>query len=161
MVAAGCLDAGTGGEAGDEEVARVARPTGSVEAVVQEVPGGATASLLYTVHVMSTGGRATEDNRVAVFSGATRNDSAWGVTLRWAGTDSLRIEYLRARVAQLQRPMLSIGDLRVHVVLDSGVADPNAPSGGMLWNLRGRPPAAGAEAADTGSPRSGPSRAEP
>ena len=133
-----CAAAG-GCAVGRDEVARVAAPAGGREAVLVETNGGATTSFGYEVHVVPRGGRPGEENQVARLYGAVRNDSAYGANLRWVGARELRVEYLRARSAELRRPRVRAAGEAVRVALDSGVADPGVPAGGMLWNLQRRP----------------------
>jgi hypothetical protein len=47
----------------------------------------------------------------------------------------LAVEYLRAKDASLRRPRVSVNGRDVQVVLAGSIADPEAPSGGMLYNL--------------------------
>ena len=70
---------------------------------------------------------------------AVRSDSAYGVNLRWTGADELVVEYQTARQVALRDSAVTLGPRTVHVVLRPGVADPQAPGGGMLYNLQGRP----------------------
>ncbi|HLL81738.1 MAG TPA: hypothetical protein VK420_03765 [Longimicrobium sp.] len=67
-----------------------------------------------------------------------RNESAYGATLRWVGTDTLAIEYQEARADTLLHPAVTLAGRVIRVVLRPGVPDPGAPPGGMLYNLRGR-----------------------
>jgi len=64
---------------------------------------------------------------------------AYGVNLRWAGPASLTLEYLTAEAEDLRLPNVSVAGEQVRVTLRSGVPDPKAPPGGMLYNLEGRP----------------------
>ena len=97
-----------------DEVVRVASPDGRVEAVLVETNGGATTSFGYEVHVVEKGRPAGD--RVAWLYGAGRNAQAYGANLKWTGENELVIEYIK-------------------VSLRSGVNDPTAPAGGMLYNL--------------------------
>jgi len=63
----------------------------------------------------------------------------YGVNLRWADRANLTLEYLRAQHAELLLPNVSVGGEQIRVSLRSGVTDPKAPPGGMLYNLEGRP----------------------
>ncbi|MBO0859791.1 MAG: hypothetical protein J2P21_15275 [Chloracidobacterium sp.] len=47
----------------------------------------------------------------------------------------LLVEYLEARAATINRKTFAIGDEQYSVALRSGVNDPTAPPGGMLYNL--------------------------
>ena len=119
-----------------DEVARIASPSGDLVATVIEINGGATTSFGYEVRVARSG-LSLGGNEVASLYGAVRSDSAYGVNLRWISDDVLHIEYLQAKSAHLVSP--GILAPKVQVVLASGMADPLAPSGGMLYNLQGRP----------------------
>jgi hypothetical protein len=79
------------------------------------------------------------DEQVASFYGAARNAGAYGVNLRWQGADSLIIEYLQSRSARQLKDSVRLDDQTVKVTLRSGVEDRDAPPGGMLYNLQGRP----------------------
>jgi hypothetical protein len=122
-----------------DEVARVASPDGRVEAVLVETNGGATTSFGYEVHVVEKGQPACD--RVAWLYGAGRNAQAYGANLNWTGENELVIEYLDAYAQRLERATVSVGGRAIKVSLRSGVNDPTALAGGMLYNLertRGR-----------------------
>ena len=116
-----------------DEVARVASPNGRVEAVLIETNGGATTSFGYEVHVVPKG-RPVSD-QVAWLYGAGRNENAYGANLKWADDHELVIEYLDAREQRLERASVSVEGRAIKVSLRSGINDPTAPAGGMLYNL--------------------------
>ena len=123
----------------DDEVARVTAPGGHLDAVLVEVNGGATTSFGYDVSIVPSGSAPRSGKGVAALYGAVRSDSAYGVNLRWSSPTELRIQYLSARQSSLSHPLVDIEGRRIRVVLDSGIVDPRAPGGGMLWNRQGRP----------------------
>ena len=116
-----------------DEVARVASPDGRIEAVLIETNGGATTSFGYEVHVVPKGRPASA--QVAWLYGAVRNENAYGANLKWADDHELVIEYLDAREQRLERASVSVGGRTIKVSLRSGINDPTAPAGGMLYNL--------------------------
>jgi hypothetical protein len=120
-----------------DEVLRVTSPDGKVDAILFEEDCGAPCSFLYEVRLARKGSRSGE--RVTLLDAATRNDNAWGVNLRWLDADNLSVEYFRANHTDLQQKTVDIAGDRIRVSLHAGVYDPQAPSGGMLYNLRGRP----------------------
>lgn len=122
-----------------DEVARVSSPSGAVDAVIVETNGGAMASFGYEVFVIPTGKSTWMKQNVAFLYGAVRNEQAYGVNLRWDSSSDLAIEYLEARQEDLLTPAVSVGGEQVRVTLRSGINDPAAPPGGMLYNLNGRP----------------------
>lgn len=71
--------------------------------------------------------------------GAVRNREAYGVNLRWRANTTLTIEYLEAKQADVATPSASVGGERVDVILKSGILDPTAPAGGMLYNRQKTP----------------------
>jgi hypothetical protein len=117
----------------EDEVSRVASHDGRVEAVLVETNGGATTSFGYEVHVVEKG-RLT-GNQVAWLYGAGRNANAYGVNLKWTGDNELVLEYLEAREQTLKQASVNVADRTITVSLRNGVDDPNAPAGGMLYNL--------------------------
>jgi hypothetical protein len=119
-----------------DEVARLASPTGSVAAVLVEINGGATTDFAYSVHLEEPGWLGASEE-VASFYAAHRSSCAYGVNLRWAAPDRLLIEYQDAERADARSAQ--IGRRYVAVELKPGVTDPQAPCGGMEYNLRGRP----------------------
>ena len=123
----------------NDEVARVTVPDGSVDAVLIELHGGATTSMAYEIHILPKGGKPSKTSRVAFLYRAIRNQNAYGVNLKWDTGDALIAEYLSATTADLQQPVISIKERRFTVHLKSGVIDPTAPPGGMMYNLLGRP----------------------
>lgn len=118
--AAGCVS--------KDEVARVPSPDGAIEAVVFETNGGATESFGYQIDLREKNRRRGE--RVAFLYGAVRNDSAWGVNVRWLSDRELRLEYLRAQNETLEKPRVTISGREVSIVLQKGIDDPSAPAGG-------------------------------
>ena len=122
-----------------DEVARVTSPDGNSDAVLIETNGGATTSFGYEIHVVPRGDDPRFKWETAFLYGAFRNPHAYGVNLRWESPTSLAIEYLSAKTATLKQASVSVGGREIVVQLVDGIADPNAPPGGMLYNLQGRP----------------------
>ena len=122
-----------------DEVARITSPSGKVDAVLVETNGGATTSFGYEVFVVPTQASTRLRKDVASFYGAVRSDQAYGVNLKWSDPSNLHLEYLEAREQEVLMPIVSIAGQEIHVTLKSGVTDPQAPPGGMLYNLQGRP----------------------
>jgi hypothetical protein len=121
-----------------DEVARVVSPSGKVDAVLIETNGGATTSFGYDVFLVPSGGNNFDDGtKVAHFYSAGRNKSAYGVNLVWRGKQ-LTVEYLDAKIEKLLQNTATVAGETVKVSLRSGVNDPNAPAGGMLYNLKER-----------------------
>lgn len=116
-----------------DEVAKAPSPDGRLEAVLIETNGGATTSFGYEIWLRQTDGRSGEE--VAYLYGAIRSESAYGANLRWTNDGQLSIEYLKAQMERLDKQTVTIGGREVHVALKPQIADPNAPSGGMLFNL--------------------------
>jgi hypothetical protein len=116
-----------------DEVARMPSPDGRVEAVLMETNGGATTSFGYEVHVVEKGRPASD--QVARLYGAVRNENAYGANLKWISDNELVVEYLEARDQTLGRASVSVAGRAIKVSLRSGVSDPTAPAGGMLYNL--------------------------
>ena len=119
-----------------DEVASATSPDGRFVARLVEVNGGATTSFGYRVTI-SEAGTKSEAHEVASLYGAVRNDSAFGANLKWTSSRELSIEYLEAKSSRLLEPKLTLGSKEVVVFLRPNVADPTAPAGGMLYNLRG------------------------
>jgi hypothetical protein len=115
-----------------DPVLRVLSPDNEVSAVVYELSGDAKSSFRYQVEVSANG----KAQVVAGFSGALRNDRAYGVTPEWLSNTELSIDYLTAQQQQLLLPAVTLANRTVKVTLHSGVKDPDAPAGGMLFNLR-------------------------
>jgi len=116
-----------------DEVARVTSPDGRVEAVLIETNGGATTSFGYEVHVVEKGQPTRE--RVAFLYRAGRNENAYGVNLKWVDDNQVAIEYWDARQQSLERASVNVAGRIIKVSLRSGINDPTAPAGGMLYNL--------------------------
>lgn len=117
-----------------DEVSRVTSPDGGVDALVFETNCGAPCSFGYEVELGTKGSRHGE--QVASLDGATRNGQAWGVNLKWLGPDKLSVEYLRAEDARLLKQTVVVAGRDVSVSLRSGISDPSAPAGGMLYNRK-------------------------
>jgi hypothetical protein len=121
-----------------DEVARSLSPQGEFEAVLVETNGGAATSFGYEVYVVPSGTKKPS-TRSAYIYGAVRNGNAYGANLRWVSASELQVEFEQAKSATLELPVVSVSGHTVRVSLRSGVSDPTAPSGGMVYNLRGRP----------------------
>ena len=118
-----------------DEVSRVGSPSGRVDAILVESNGGATTPFVYSVYVVPRGAPAPKRGEVARLIAATRNDQAGGANLRWAGQEQLLVEYRDARDVRQQKDAVILGNDSIRVTLQSGVVDPAAPAGGMLFNL--------------------------
>ena len=105
-----------------------------MEAILIETDGGATSSFGYEVSVQLKGSDKAE--RVASLYGAVRNEQAYGVNLDWAGDNTLRVEYLRAKAVFNVVQSVEVNGKQVRVVLEDGIKDAQAPAGGMLFNLQ-------------------------
>jgi hypothetical protein len=122
-----------------DEVARAPSPDGIVDAVLVETNAGATTSFGYEVHIVPRGGSPSASSQTGLLYGAIRSESAYGANLKWIAPDILSIEYLSAESATLNHPSTSVQGRRITAQLVSGISDPTAPPGGMLYNLQGRP----------------------
>lgn len=126
------------GDLGFDEVARETSPNEKVDAVLIETNGGATTSFGYRVFIVPKGEKiekAIEDWKVATFYSAVRNESAFGVNLKWYSENELVIEYLSAKNEQILKPEIIIENVNISVKLKNGIKDSKAPAGGMLYNL--------------------------
>jgi hypothetical protein len=112
-------------------------PSGNVEAVLFETNGGATTSFGYEVFVVERGAKPSGSPAVSLY-GAVRNQHAYGANLKWLSPGSLAVEYLRARLVKVNMQAQSVGTQTIQFTLRDGVTDNAAPSGSMLYNLRGR-----------------------
>lgn len=129
--------AGLAGEPSKDEVARIVSPSGNIEAVLFETNGGATTSFGYEVYVVERGAQPFGSPAVSLY-GAIRNQHSYGVNLKWPSPGSLTVEYLSAKSAKVNMQIQSVGTRDIHFALRDGVTDNAAPSGGMLFNVRGR-----------------------
>ena len=103
-------------------------------------PTAATTSFGYEVFVLPRGGKPDRSaHPVVSLYGAIRNDHAYGANLRWTSDDTLVVEYLDAQNAIWLNGSLAVNGRVINVIMKSGVNDPTAPAGGMLYNLQGRP----------------------
>jgi hypothetical protein len=119
-----------------DEVARVPDPNANVDAVLVETNGGATTSFGYLVFIFPRGQKPERsDHAVVSLYGAGRSDHAYGANLRWAANDTLVVEYLDAQQANWLNGTLAVNGRVINIVMKSGVNDPSAPPGGMLYNL--------------------------
>lgn len=131
----GFLALGLGGSA--DEVARSVSPNGEFDAVLVETNGGATTSFGYEVFVLPHGAKPQSASAARLY-GATRNAEAYGANLRWVAPSELHVEFKQTRSATLEQPVVVVAGKSVSIALRSGVVDPTAPAGGMLYNLQGR-----------------------
>ena len=122
-----------------DEVSRVSSPDSTVDAVLFEEDGGATVSFGYSIYLVSIGAKPAKADCVAALYAAGRSDRAYGANLKWQGADTLRIEFLKARKRRYFTHQAQVNGRRVRILLVDGIDDPDAPAGGMLYNLQGRP----------------------
>jgi hypothetical protein len=127
------------GEWSFDEVARVPYANANVDAVLVETNGGATTSFGYEVFILPRGQKPKRsDHAVASLYGAGRNEHAYGVNLRWTSNDTLVVEYLDVQHADWLNGSIGVNGRVINIVMKSGVNDPTAPPGGMLYNLERR-----------------------
>jgi hypothetical protein len=127
------------GEGSFDEVARVSNSNANVDAVLVETNGGATTSFGYEVLILPRSQKAKQSDHVVVnLYGASRNDHAYGANLRWISNDTLVVEYLDAQDADWINGSPGINGRVINIVMKSGINDPTAPPGGMLYNLERR-----------------------
>ena len=120
----------------ENQVVSIASPNGNLKAIVTEINGGATTSFGYDIAIEAKGSPKVQ--KVVSLYGAIRNEQAYGVDLTWAGNNVLTVKYLRAKAVTNHIQSIEVGGYKVQVVLESGVNDPKAPAGGMLFNLKNR-----------------------
>lgn len=123
-----------------DEVSRVSSPDNRVDALLFEENGGATVSFGYSVYLVPKGGVPLQADRVAGLYAAARSEQASGVNLKWQNDEVLRIEFLEVRKRRYLTHTANINGNKVRIFLVDGMNDPEAPAGGMLYNLRGRVP---------------------
>jgi hypothetical protein len=107
------------------EIGRTPSPDGHLDAVLVGGGGDATTGVIHDVFIVRHGAPLPrrEGNVVAVFEWAFRNDSTSGLKLRWHGSDTLALEYLRTQHHRVFRPSVSGPNGPVTVVLVNGVSD--------------------------------------
>ena len=125
------------GEPSKDEVARTISPNGVFDAVLFETNGGATTSFGYEVYIVEHGAKPTGEPAVFLY-GAIRNQSAYGSNLKWESPKLLAVEFLSAKIKKIPQSSVSVAGQTVDLAVREGINDPSAPSGGMLYNLRGR-----------------------
>jgi hypothetical protein len=119
-----------------DEVLRITSPDGKVDAILFEDNCGTPCSFVYEVRIARNGSKLGDT--VASLEAATRNNTAWGVNLKWSDSQNLSVEYFQSRRAELKKSTVNLAGDTIQVGLHAGVYDSQAPSGGMLYNLRGR-----------------------
>jgi hypothetical protein len=132
---AGCFR-NPAGEWSWDEVTRVTSPSGEIDAVLVEGNGGATTSFGYEVFLVKSGKKHDSGVHAAWLYGAVRNKHAYGVNLKWIEPQVLSVEYLRSKGERLVANPVQINGDDFEIRLNSGIEDPQAPSGGMLYNLQ-------------------------
>ncbi|HJQ68633.1 MAG TPA: hypothetical protein VKA70_06660 [Blastocatellia bacterium] len=120
------------------EVARVASPSGRLEAIVIEANTGPKASSSYDVFVVPSGEDHNRGIHVASLYAASRSSTAFGVNLKWDAPEELAVEYLQAHAAEIMKSTATVEGEQVTVRLRDGVEDATAAPGSMLDNLKKR-----------------------
>lgn len=124
---------------GSRDNVALATPTsGEVLITLVETNGGATTSFGYEVYV-STVFKSSSKELVAKFYGATRSERAYGINLVWKSKTELELQYYQTKSVELIKQTFSFNKINYTISVKSGVIDSVAPSGGMLYNLQGRP----------------------
>ena len=120
------------------EVARVASPSGRIDAIVIEANTGPKASSSYDVFLVPSGQDHNQGIHIASLYAASRSRTAFGVNLKWSGPGELAIEFLEASAAEIMKQTASVEGEQVQVRLRAGVEDATAEPGGMLDNIKKR-----------------------
>lgn len=120
------------------EVARVASPSGRLDAIVIEANTGPNASSSYDVFLVPSGQDHNKGVHIASLYAATRSRTAFGVNLKWNAAEQLSIEYLEAGAAEIMKETTSIEGEQVQVTLSAGIEDATAAPGSMLDNVKKR-----------------------
>ena len=115
------------------EVARIASPSGKLEAILIETNGGATTAFGYLIHVVRAGSKPPEAEKApADFYRLTWNGSRYGVDLRWKSDTLLYVDYLSATLAHNSGPATVQGFEAITIELRSGIVDLSVPVGEMF-----------------------------
>lgn len=128
LMLAGCFD--LFGSPGREEVAWSNSPDGLTHAILLETNGGATTSYGYEVELHPAPHRGEEPVPAGRLYGATRSGCAYGLNLRWMSPTKLALEFGEADNVDVPS-RVNVGGRAMAITARSGVADPNAPCGGM------------------------------
>jgi hypothetical protein len=131
----GCVGSGSS----HDVVARSTSPDGTIDAITIESNGGATTSFWYDVCLAPRGLTCKVSESLVRLYGATRNGQAYGINVRWVSKSLLQVEYLQAKRVKAIQSVATVGGRNIDVALRSGVSDPSAPAGGMLYNVQDRP----------------------
>ena len=135
LLEASCID--IAGKWTRDEVSRITSPSGEVDAVLVEENGGPTISAFgYQVFLVKSGEKYDSGIEAAYIYGAVRSEHAWGVDLDWIEPKVLSVEYLRAKAEAKVTSPIQINGEEFEIRLKSGIEDPKALSGGMLYNLQ-------------------------
>lgn len=129
----GVSSIGCGPSFSREQVLQVSSPDGRLVATLFETNGGATTSFGYDVELGPKAGSSR--TQVAQIYGATRNEQAYGVNLKWTGDNILNIECLKLKGAPKVHSLVRLNGRTIQVILRTGVEDQLAPPGGMGYNL--------------------------
>jgi hypothetical protein len=86
----------------ETHVASAKSPNGRLKAILTGTNGGATTSFGYEVD-LETIPRWGRTVRVASLYGAARSQQAYGVNLVWLDDQTLEIQYLTAKTAEVER----------------------------------------------------------
>ena len=119
-----------------KEVARIASPSGKLEAILIETNGGATTAFGYLIYIVKAGSKPLMTEKApADFYRLTRNGSRYGVNLRWKNDALLYADYLSSTLAHNSGPAVVRGFEPVTIELRSGIVDLSIPSSEMLHNI--------------------------
>src|SRR5882724_5363801 len=127
------------GEWSFDEVARIQNAQYACDAVLVETNGGATTSFGYQIFLLPRDKRPKRgDPAVANLYGAVRSERAYGVSLRWQDENTLAVEYLEARHADLRNAELNVSGHAIRIIMKPGITDSVAPGGvcSSIWRSR-------------------------
>ena len=133
LTVCGTTLSGCGPSISRERVSQVPSPDGGMVATLFETNGGATTSFGYEVELSPKEG--SPGTLVAKLYGATRNEEAYGVNLKWASDSDLAIECLKLKGTPEVHDPVRLNGRTIQVNLRTGIEDQSAPSGGMSLNL--------------------------
>jgi hypothetical protein len=116
------------------EIQRTPSPDGQLDAALVENGGDATTGLFHLVFIVRHGATLPHWNEEAVarFEWAYRNDSTVGVNPHWRDNDTLALEFVRAAHQRLVRPSVRGSNGPITIVLAPGVSDSASPLGSRV-----------------------------
>jgi len=102
----------------------VPSPDGTLDAVLLEGSSGAPPTFDYSIYIVKRGATLGRSPAVMYFDDARRGNGPHAVTLRWADSNDLAVEYLSAQKVNVAFEDIRLENRKIRITPRPGIVDP-------------------------------------